>query len=190
MLRPRAIKFAVAIAALGTCALAALVSLDRDPDVVAVGGAPSVHWNEPLFDWPQREGGCELDRAYGTCVSTPLPVLSPDEVALGTPLNIAKLDIPLGKPGSYRLDIGELAFDRGIHTRTFFVIANADEASYRIFEPHVEFRSLEKDGLPFTEIAASRPLFEGVERVEAVLVWDVDWALDGATLEIRDLVVE
>ena len=52
----------------------------------------------------------------------------------------------------------------------------------------IELRSLEPDGKPFQNYYDHgwRP---GVERVEAILVFDVLWFEKGAILDIRDVVV-
>jgi hypothetical protein len=54
----------------------------------------------------------------------------------------------------------------------------------------VEFRSLVAGAPVFGEFARDRALRPGVEPVEAVLIWDVDFAAPGAVMEIADLVVE
>ncbi len=54
--------------------------------------------------------------------------------------------------------------------------------------PHVEIRSLEPDGKPFQNVH-EHGWRDGLERVEAVLVFDVKRFDPGATVEVRDVVV-
>ena len=54
--------------------------------------------------------------------------------------------------------------------------------------PHVEIRSLEPDGKPFHNVY-EHGWRDGLERVEAVLVFDVKRFDPGATVEVRDVVV-
>jgi hypothetical protein len=96
----------------------------------------------------------------------------------------------VGKPGHHELELGQLVLVDGIHQRTYFKIANADVNKYRVAQTHVEFRSLIEGAPPFTEFAQDRPRVEGPEPVVAILVWDVDWAADGAEMEITDIEIE
>jgi hypothetical protein len=152
-----------------------------------VAGTPPYEWNQPFLDWPQT-GDLACDEEFGKCGGAE-PSIRPADISTGVPLKVDRLVIKVGDRGRHEQTIGELVLPDGIHTRTFFRIANADEKQFRVWQTHVEFRSL--DGGPkFEEFARDRGPFDGAERVEAVLVWNVDWAAEDATMEIADLVVE
>lgn len=152
------------------------------------GGAPPYKFNQPFLDWPQS-GDLPCEKEFGPC-GTPYPTLDAATKALGTPLRITSLEVDVGKVGHHELKIGTLVFARGIHSRTSFRIANGDEKLYRVMQTRVEFRSLVAGAPAFSEFAMDRAPRPGVEPVEALLVWDVDFAAPGAVMEIADLVVE
>jgi hypothetical protein len=138
--------------------------------------------------WPDTSDlVCQTEE--GPCGS-PYATLDPATRAKGTALRIDSLLVDVGKPGRHELVIGKLAFADGVHTSTFFKIANGDTNVYRVAQPHVEFRSLLPGAPPFREVARDRPRVAGVEPVEAVVVWDVDFAVPGAVMEITDLAIE
>jgi hypothetical protein len=177
---------AVVVALIGAVAAALMGSQPRT--LGTVGGAPPYEWNQPFLDWPQA-GDLPCEKEFGPCGS-PYPTLDAATKALGIPLRIPSLSVVVGKPGHHELTIGKLAFARGIHSRTFFRIANADSKTYRVAQTHVEFHSLAPGAEPFGDFAIDRAPVPGVEPIEAVLVWDVDWAEGDAVMEIADLVVE
>jgi hypothetical protein len=182
---------AVLLAAVGVLVVIAIASATRtnQPQLVGdVAGAPAYKWNEPFLDWPQT-GDLPCETEEGPC-GPPTPTLDPNLKAQGRPLSIAKVDVPVGKPGRHELELGELVLPNGFHSRTFFKITNGDPAVYRVAQTHVEFRSLEPGAPAFKEFARDRPAFHGPERVMAVLVWDFDWSSPGAIMSIADLVVE
>lgn len=169
--------------------LSAVGCASQQPTMLGtVGGAPPYEWNQPFLDWPQS-GDLACEAPFGPC-GTPVPTLAPAVKALGQPLRIADLRVDVGKPGRHELEIGELVLSNGIHSRTFFKILNGDPKVYRVAQTHVEFRSLTPGAPPFTEFSRDRPAVKGLEPVTAVLVWDVDWAADGAVMEIADLEIE
>lgn len=152
------------------------------------GGAPEYEWNQPFLAWPDV-GDIECETEEGPCGS-PFETLDPKTMAKGTPLRIDSLNVEVGKAGHHELQIGRLAFAEGVHSRTFFKIVNGDTKVYRVSQTHVEFRSLVPGAPSFGEVARDRPRVQGVEPVEAILVWDVDFAVEGAVMEIADLEIK
>jgi hypothetical protein len=129
------------------------------------------------------------DEEGGTCTAQGRS-LSPEDRALGKPLRINEIEVTVGEPGRHEVRLGELVLPNGIHTTTFFRIANADSKSFRVAQTRVEFQSLEPGAPPFSGFAAMRPAFDGPERVLALLVWTTDWAEKDAVMTIVDLSVE
>jgi hypothetical protein len=174
------------IGVVAVVAAAAIVASSR-PQFVVSGGAPAYEYNEPFLDWPQT-GDLPCEDEFGPC-ATPSTPRQPAAPGSGRPLELELVRVPVGSRGHHEFELGELVFPVRGHTRTWFRIANADTGQFRVIAPRVEFRSLEPGAPPFTEFARDRPPVKGPERVRAILVWDVDWAAEGAAMEIADLVV-
>lgn len=182
----------VGLGAIATAIAVAMTISQFSPERTATlnntgGGLPS-QWNQPYLAWPDT-GDLSCETEEGPCGS-PFKTLDPVTKALGQPLNIANLKVEVGKPGHHELEIGRLAFASGVHSRTYFEILNGDVKVYRVTQPHVEFRSLVAGAPPFTAVARDRARVAGVEPVVAILVWDVEWAAEGAVMEIGSLEVE
>jgi hypothetical protein len=177
-----------AIVALGLLAVASACGSNSASPLQNAGGPPAYEWNQPFLAWPDT-GDLVCETEEGPCGS-PYATLDPTRKATGTPLRIASLRVEVGKLGHHELVIGRLAFAAGVHSSTSFRIVNGDTRVFRVAQTHVEFRSLRPGAPPFTEVARDRPRVDGVEPVEAVLVWDTDFAVDGAVMEIADLVID
>lgn len=188
MKRPWLVLAGVIAAGIGAALAISLASPAPISTLGNVGGAPPYEWNQPFLAWPDK-GDLACETEDGPC-GEPYKTLDAATKALGTPLRIDSLKVEVGKPGHHELELGELAFARGVHTRTYFEIVNADTKLYRVSQPHVEFRSLVPGAARFTAVARDRPRLPGVEPVVAVFVWDVDWAAEGAVMEIAHLEVE
>jgi hypothetical protein len=124
-----------------------------------------------------------------TC-GTPLPTLQPSAVVDARPLAITRLKIPIDHVGAYEVPLGKVSFPNGIATAASFEFADPWplDVSLREGLAHIGLRSLEPDGKPFQNYFDHgwRP---GVERAQAVLIFDVLWFKKGAVLDIRDVVV-
>ena len=121
---------------------------------------------------------------------TPLPTLEPTAVAAARPLSIARFPIPIDHIGVYEVSLGQASLPNGIATAASFgfVYTWPSDVSIRDGVAQIGFRSLEPDGKPFQNYYDHgwRP---GVERVEAVLAFEVLWFEKGAVLAIRDVIV-
>ncbi len=121
---------------------------------------------------------------------TPLPTFEAAAVAAARPLSVARFPIPIDHVGVYEVSLGEASLPNGIATVASFGFVNdwPLDVSLRDGVAQIELRSLEPDGKPFQNYYDHgwRP---GVERVEAVLVFEVLWSAPGAVLGIRDVVV-
>ena len=168
--------------------ISACQASDPSTSLGNAAGAAAYEWNQPYLAWPDV-GDLVCETEDGPCGS-PYETLDPKTKAKGTPLRVDSLQVKVGKAGHHELEIGRLAFAEGVHSSTYFKIVNGDTKMYRVSQPHVEFRSLVPGAEPFGEVARERPRVEGVEPVVAILVWDVDFAVDGAIMEIADHEIE
>lgn len=121
---------------------------------------------------------------------TPLPTLQAAAAAAARPLSIARFAIPIDHLGAYEVSLGEASLANGVATLASFAFMNdwPLDVSLEGGVAQIGLRSLEPDGKPFQNYYDHgwRP---GVERVEAVLVFDVLWFEKGAVLGLRDVVV-
>jgi hypothetical protein len=121
---------------------------------------------------------------------TPLPTFEPAAIAAARPLSVARFPIPIDHVGAYEVPLGEASLPNGVVTVASFAFVDGWPLDLSLKEgvAQIELRSLEPDGKPFQNYYDHgwRP---GVERVEAVLVFDVLWFENGAVLGIRDVVV-
>jgi hypothetical protein len=121
---------------------------------------------------------------------TPFPSFEPKTVAAAKPLTIAELAIPIDHEGPYEVSLGEGSLPNGVLTEASFTFAVPwpDDVSLTDGQAFIQVRSLEPGGKPF-ENYYTHGWHPGIERVEAVLVFNVLWAAPGAKLGIRDVVV-
>jgi hypothetical protein len=121
---------------------------------------------------------------------TPLPTLQAATVAAARPLSVARLKIPIDHVGPYEVSLGEASLPNGVASEASFAFVDdwPLDVSLKDGAAQIGLRSLEPDGKPFQNYYDHgwRP---GVERVEAVLVFEVLWSAPGAELGIRDIVV-
>lgn len=132
---------------------------------------------------------CPDNASPGSC-GKPLPTFEPAAVAAARPLSVAWFPIPIDHAGLYEVPLGEALLPNGIVSTASFAFVEdwADDVSLKDGVASIRLRSLEPDGKPFQNYYEHgwRP---GVERVEAVLAFDVLWFERGALLDIRDVVV-
>jgi hypothetical protein len=132
---------------------------------------------------------CPDGAAPNTC-GTPLPTLEPAAEAAARQLSVKQFPIPIDHVGPYEVSLGEASLPNGIATVASFEFADDWPLDVSLQEgvAQINLRSLEPDGKPFQNYYDHgwRP---GVERVEAVLAFDVLWFEKGAVLDIRDVVV-
>jgi hypothetical protein len=121
---------------------------------------------------------------------TPLPTLQAAAVAAARRLSVARFQIPIDHLGAYEVSLGEASLANGVATLASFAFVDQWplDVSLKDGVGQIGLRSLEPDGKPFQNYYDHgwRP---GIERVEAVLVFDVLWFEKGAVLGIRDVVV-
>lgn len=119
------------------------------------------------------------------------PSITPDALADVMPLHIVRLDIPIDHTGHYEVSVGEARLPNGILTAVDFALVDDWPTGVSIVDGRVglEIRSLDEGGKPITNIY-EHGWHAGSERVEAVLVFDVAHFDRGATLGIKDVVVQ
>jgi hypothetical protein len=132
---------------------------------------------------------CADDAPPNTC-GRPLPTVEPAAVAAARPLSIVRSSIPIDHLGAYQVSLGQASIPNGVVSVASFEFADTWPADVSLEGgvAQIELRSLEPGGKPFQNYYQHgwRP---GVERVEAVLAFDVLWFEQGAVLNIRDVAV-
>lgn len=121
--------------------------------------------------------------------SSPVPSAAADALAEATGLRIDRLDIPIDHTGRNEIVLGEARLPNGLLTTADFELVDGWPADVSIVDGRVtlEVRSQE-DGKPIQNIYA-HGWREGIEDVDAVLVFEVFWFDPGATLTVLDVVV-
>jgi hypothetical protein len=121
--------------------------------------------------------------------SSPVPSAAPDAVAMATELRVDRLDIPIDRIGPHEIVVGEAWLPNGLLTTADFALVDDWPQGVTILEGGVslEVRS-QLDGKMIWNIY-EHGWREGIEGVEAVLVFDVFRFETGATLSIQDVVV-
>jgi hypothetical protein len=119
------------------------------------------------------------------------PSIAPDALAEAMPLRIARLDIPVDHVGLYEVPVGQARLPNGILTAADFALVESWPTGVSIVDGGVglDIRSLDEGGKPIRNIY-EHGWHPGSERVEAVLVFTVVHFDPGATLGIKDIVVQ
>jgi hypothetical protein len=122
--------------------------------------------------------------------ATPHPGVERSVSAAAVEIRRERVDIPIDHVGRMEVRVGQGSLPNGILTEASFRFADDWPDGLTLSEPYVllDVRSLEPDGKPFDNYY-THGRRDGVERVEAVLVFDVKRFDPGATLSIRDVVV-
>ncbi len=170
--------------------VAATLADDTTRTVTMCGGVAT----EPVcLDQPRlRATSITADgyRDVPCCDATAGPTADPGAIAASRPLRVDRVDIPIDHPGAHEVRIGTGSLPNGILTDASFALTEAWPADVVILSGWVflDVRSLEPDGEPFDNYYLHdwRP---GVERFEAVLVFDVTRFTPGAVLTIEGVVV-
>ncbi len=98
--------------------------------------------------------------------------------------------IPIDHAGQYEVPVGRGSLPNGILGDASFAFADAwpDDVALRDGRAFLDVRSLEADGKPFDNYYL-HGWRAGLERFEAVLLFDVLWFQPGRDLVIQDVVV-
>jgi hypothetical protein len=121
--------------------------------------------------------------------SSPVPSAAPDDLAMATELRLGRLDIPIDHTGRHEVGLGEAWLPNGLLTTAEFNLVDVWPSDLTIIDGRVglEVRSM-TSGQPIRNIY-EHGWREGIEGVEAVLVFDVFRFEPGAKLSIQDVVV-
>ncbi len=121
--------------------------------------------------------------------SSPVPSAAPDALEMAMELRIDRLDIPIDRTGLHEIVLGEAWLPNGLLTTAEFDLVDVWPSDVTIIDGRVslEVRSM-TSGQPIQNIY-EHGWREGIEGVEAVLVFDVFRFEPGATLSIQDVVV-
>jgi hypothetical protein len=121
--------------------------------------------------------------------ASPVPSAAPDALEMATELRLDRVDIPIDHTGRHEVVLGEAWLPNGLLTTADFELVDAWPTDVTIIDGGVtlEVRSL-LEGRPISNIY-EHGWREGIEGVEAVLVFDVFHFDPGAKLSIQDVVV-
>lgn len=132
-----------------------------------------------------------LDGGYydRTADATPMPSAAPDALAEATALRIDRLDIPIDHAGTNEVVLGEAWLPNGLVTAAGFALVDDWPSGVTILDGAVrlEVRS-QSDGQPIQNIY-EHGWRQGIEAVDAVLVFDVFRFEPRAKLSIADVIV-
>jgi hypothetical protein len=159
----------------------------------------SAMYNPPCMDDPAlrpssvtiggyRDVPC-LD-AECTAVATAHPDIDPAAVAVADPIVVERMDVPIDRVGSYEIPVGTGSLPNGILSEASFRFVDdwPDAVSIEGAYVLLDVRSMEPDGRPFDNYYL-HGWREWVERVEAVLIFEVRRFKPGAVLSIEDILV-
>ncbi len=120
--------------------------------------------------------------------SSPVPSAAPDALAEATELRLDRMDIAIDQVGKYEVRLGEARLPNGLLTQADFALVDDWPRDLTILDGvRTEVRSLD-DGKPLMNVY-EHGWRNGVEPVEAFLVFEVFRFEPGAKLTIRDVVV-
>ena len=122
--------------------------------------------------------------------SSPVPALESSATREASPIRIASLSIPIDRLGEQEVEVGDGSIPNGVWTVGTFEFAEPwpEDVALRDATVVLELRSLERGGKPFENMYV-HGWRDGVERVRAVVRFDVLWFRPGATLELRNVSV-
>lgn len=120
----------------------------------------------------------------------PFPSSEPAVLDAATPLFVAERTIAIDHDGHHEVSLGTASLPNGILTDASFAFEGGwpDDVALAGAVGWIEVRSLEPDGKPFDNYYL-HGWREGVERVEAFVIFDVLWFAPGADLSIHRVVV-
>jgi len=152
--------------------------------------------DDPQLEARSKVGGgyhdhpCGVDPDDASACAAPLPPIDPAAIEAAEPITLDQLSIPIEHLGPQGVVVGEGSLANGVWTAGTFRFVDTWPADLALRDAIVllELRSLEGDGKPFDNYYL-HGWRAGVERVRAVLRFDVLWFKPGATLEIRNVVV-
>ncbi|HEX6869438.1 MAG TPA: hypothetical protein VF119_11565 [Candidatus Limnocylindrales bacterium] len=121
---------------------------------------------------------------------SPIPGIDPEAAAAAEPIIVPAMDIPIERTGQHAIALGRGSLPNGVISEASLVLPDPwpDDATFAEFGTSLLIRSLEPDGRPFIN-KYEHGWREGVERIEAVIVFDVRRFDPGAVLRVEDVVV-
>ena len=192
---------------------------DPTPEGISLGGGPPIHIAVTLNDGSVHESRicgllsfapactndphlaarsireaysdvpCGADPAPGNC-ATPVPSPQAGAIDSAAPIDVDSAAIPIDHVARYDVPLGEGSLPNGVLTDASFEFAEGwpDNVALRDGVAWLGLESLEPNGKPFDN-RYQHGWRRGVERVRAVLTFDVLWFAQGASLEISNVVV-
>jgi hypothetical protein len=128
--------------------------------------------------------------ADGDTCATPVPPPDPNLVLASSPIIVDHVDVPIDHVGPYAIRIGAGSLPNGVLSDASFRLVDEwpDGVTLEGGSVLLDVRSLEPDGRPFDNYY-NHGWREDLERIEAVLVFEVKGFEPGATLSVADVVV-
>jgi hypothetical protein len=123
--------------------------------------------------------------------ATPVPSIDPAIAGGGVSIDVPTRTIVIDHTGPYEVPLGTGSLPNGLLTEATYRLADpwpVDVTFAPDATPRLELRSLEPDGKPFSN-AYEHGWRDGLERIEAVMVFEVKRFDPGATVEVRDVAV-
>jgi hypothetical protein len=159
----------------------------------------SAMYNPPCMDVPALRESSVTISGYRdtpcldedcTAVATPHPDVDPAAVAAAEPILVERMDVAIDQVGQYEIPVGTGSVPNGILSEATFRFVDdwPDGVSIEGAYVLLDVRSMEPDGRPFDNYYL-HGWREGLERVQAVLVFEVRRFEPGAVLSIEDIVV-
>ncbi len=133
----------------------------------------------------------------GCIVPTPLPTYEPAALAASAPLKVGSLDVPL-TVGPKSIYVGQATIANGVLHQATFTLAGIPDGVVGVAPTGftvadaitLDVRPANSKLPPFTGGPYARGWHSGTEVVNVYLVLDVTSVQPGATLEVRNLVVQ
>lgn len=122
--------------------------------------------------------------------ASPIPSIDADVAPDATPIVVPRVSIPIDHVGAYEVPVGEGSLANGILTEATWRLTDPwpIDVTFTDSTPRLELRSLEPDGKPFSN-AYEHGWRDGLERIEAVIVFEVKQFDPGASIEVVDVAV-
>jgi hypothetical protein len=121
--------------------------------------------------------------------ATPVPSIDPALASGGVSIDVPVRTVAVDHTGAYEVSLGTGSLPNGILSEATYRLPDpwpVDVTFIPDATPRLVLRSLEPDGKPFSN-RYEHGWRDGLERVEAVLVFDVKRFDPGATVEVQDV---
>ncbi len=122
--------------------------------------------------------------------ASPIPAIDRAIATGAEPIDVPSRSIAIDRAGGYEVVLGTGSLPNGVLSQATYRLPDPwpVDVTFTGNQPRLEIRSLEPDGKSFGN-AYTHGWREGLERIEAIVVFDVKRFDPGASIEIIDVVV-